>query len=303
MTDNRKMTDHQRTSSRRPLLIAGAAALASACAAAWAVESAGQAPRGGARRPADGAAAPAGPVRPSPAALPARPVSGDVRPARPRTDLPVPGPAPGRPEYYVHAGPRSLALTFDDGPSPVYTPEVLSILRQYGVTATFFMIGANAAKFPDTVRQVVEEGHRVGNHTWTHPDLGTLTRPQVRAELERTSELLTRLCGEPPVMFRAPGGFFSHATMAVCGELGLRPVSWSVDPRDWANPGAGAIVDRVLGNARTGSIVLDHDGCLADDPIPSPGGPADRSQTVTALRAYLPGLVRAGYRFTVPDQA
>ncbi|QMU77854.1 polysaccharide deacetylase family protein [Streptacidiphilus sp. PB12-B1b] len=300
------MTDNQSAPARRPLLVAGAAALASACGAAWAVTS-GPGSRGGAARPAAaGRTAPPPPAAPRAAALSGRAVSGDGRPADPDATAraaSAPGPAPTAPEYYVHAGAMALALTFDDGPSPVYTPEVLSILRQYRVTATFFMIGLNAARYPDTVRQVVEEGHTVGNHTWTHPDLGTLTRPQVRTELERTGDLLARLCGGRPSLFRAPGGFFTHATMDLCGELGLRPVSWSVDPEDWANPGADAIAQRVLRHARTGSIVLDHDGCLTDGAVPAPGGPADRSQTVTALRHYLPRLVDAGFRFTVPDAA
>ena len=201
----------------------------------------------------------------------------------------------------MQAGPRTLALTFDDGPGP-YTAQVLAILRRYGVPATFFMIGENVAKYPDTLRQVLDAGHSVGNHTWSHPNLGKRTDAQVREEIERTSDAIAGVAGACPLLFRAPYGYFPPASLAVCADLGLTPVSWSVDPRDWSNPGATAIVGTVLDWARTGSIVLEHDGCLIDGPI-EPGGPADRSQTVAALADYLPRLIHRGYRFTAVTPA
>ncbi|WP_266290751.1 polysaccharide deacetylase family protein [Kitasatospora sp. NBC_01287] len=203
----------------------------------------------------------------------------------------------------MHGGPKVVALTFDDGPSPIDTPHVLDILREHGVTATFFMIGMNVKRYPDTVRQVVEAGHQVGNHTWSHPDLGTLSRAGVRREIERTSDIIATTCGERPALFRAPGGHFTRNSYAVCADLGLRSICWNVDPEDWSNPGAAAITSRVLSTTRTSSIVLNHDGCLTDTLITAPGGPGDRSQTVDALRVYLPKLLAAGYRFTVPDRS
>ncbi|MDH6115236.1 peptidoglycan/xylan/chitin deacetylase (PgdA/CDA1 family) [Kitasatospora sp. MAP12-15] len=196
------------------------------------------------------------------------------------------------PEYYVHAGSMALALTIDDGPSADYTPQVLSILRQYGVTATFFMVGSNVDQYPDVARQVHDEGHLIGNHTWSHVDLGTLSADQTRDEIQRTSDIIAQVTdGTSPTLFRAPGGYFTHAAMAVCGDLGLAPISWSVDPEDWSNPGTSAIVDRVLSNATTGSIILNHDGL------------GDRSQTVSALQTYLPQLIDSGYQFVLPDPA
>ncbi|MCX4744961.1 polysaccharide deacetylase family protein [Kitasatospora sp. NBC_01287] len=209
----------------------------------------------------------------------------------------------GRADTTVHGGPKVVALTFDDGPSPIDTPHVLDILREHGVTATFFMIGMNVKRYPDTVRQVVEAGHQVGNHTWSHPDLGTLSRAGVRREIERTSDIIATTCGERPALFRAPGGHFTRNSYAVCADLGLRSICWNVDPEDWSNPGAAAITSRVLSTTRTSSIVLNHDGCLTDTLITAPGGPGDRSQTVDALRVYLPKLLAAGYRFTVPDRS
>ncbi|GAA2247493.1 polysaccharide deacetylase family protein [Kitasatospora cystarginea] len=208
------------------------------------------------------------------------------------------------PEHHVHAGDMAVALTFDDGPSPTYTPQVLSILHQYNVTATFFMIGTNIERHPEVLRQVLAAGHLVGNHTWSHPDLRALDPAKVREEIERTGDIITRVGrGAPPILFRAPYGNFTGTAMAVSASLGMHPVAWSVDPRDWSRPGAQAIVDGVLGAVRTEAIVLNHDGALLDPGQTEVGGPADRSETVAALRTYLPRLIDAGYEFTVPDPA
>ncbi|MEU1510424.1 polysaccharide deacetylase family protein [Kitasatospora sp. NPDC005748] len=270
------MTVHRGQLARRPLLRAAALAFATACGAGATVGAAGPRPR---RSPgAETATTGGAPGESTDAATGA--LSG--------------------PQEYVDAAPMAMALTFDDGPGPYATAELLTVLRQYGVTATFFVIGANVEKYPRLARRVAEAGHVLGNHTWSHPRLDDLSEPQIRAEIERTTELVVGVTGRRPTLFRAPGGHFTPATLAVCADLGLRPVSWSVDPEDWSNPGADVIVDRVLAEARTGSIVLNHDGCLTPGFLPARGGPADRSQTVAAVRHYLPRLVDAGYRFTVP---
>jgi len=281
MDETSKVMNRQTGFSRRLLLGAGGVALLSSCARA---RTSGDALPSRAEPGPTGSHPPAG-TPPRHLAEPLSAVRGTAPPAE-------------QPEYSVDAGPMTLALTFDDGPGPRYTAQVLAILRRYGVTATFFMIGENVEKYPDVLRQVLAEGHHVGNHTWSHPDLGKRSDAQVRTEIERTSEIIAAAGRvRPPRLFRAPYGYFTRASFDVCADLGLRPVSWSVDPRDWSNPGADAIVDTVLSRACTGSIVLEHDGCLIDGPI-EPGGPADRSQTVAALADYLPRLIHNGYRFT-----
>ncbi|MFJ9609479.1 polysaccharide deacetylase family protein [Kitasatospora sp. NPDC101176] len=196
--------------------------------------------------------------------------------------------AESKPVYELDAERRVVALTIDDGPDPRYTPTVLSLLQQHGIRATFFLIGENAVQYPELVREIADRGHHIANHTWTHPDLRSLSEGKVRDELERTSDLLHRTTGRLPTWFRAPGGDWSTESLKVAADLGMRNMAWSVDPRDWARPGTSAITDRILKDVRPGAIVLNHDG----------GG--DRSQTVAALKAYLPVLVDSGYYFTAP---
>ncbi|WP_328958046.1 polysaccharide deacetylase family protein [Kitasatospora purpeofusca] len=218
----------------------------------------------------------------SPSAAPSSAPPAGAAPARALTE------AESRPVYELDADRRVVALTIDDGPDPRHTPTVLALLEQYGIRATFFLIGENAVEHPDLVREIAARGHHLANHTWTHPDLRHLSEAKVREELERTSELLHRTTGKAPTWFRAPGGDWSPASLKVSADLGMRPMAWSVDPRDWARPGTVVITDRILKDVRPGAIVLNHDG----------GG--DRSQTVAALKAYLPVLIDSGYHFTAP---
>lgn len=199
-----------------------------------------------------------------------------------------PPPPAGHPQFYVHEGDKAIALTIDDGPSSKYTPQVLALLAQYKISATFCMIGESADKHASLVAEVSAAGHLVANHTWTHPNLSHLTEAQITAEIERTNDAIMRGGAKQPTLFRAPGGNWSPAAFAVCAKLGLRPLDWSVDPRDWSRPGTDHIVQTVMGHTRTGSIILEHDG----------GG--DRSQTVAALQQFLPQLLQAGYHFVQP---
>ncbi|NUR57288.1 MAG: polysaccharide deacetylase family protein [Catenulispora sp.] len=199
-----------------------------------------------------------------------------------------PAPPPGKPQFYIHEGDKAIALTIDDGPSGKYTPQVLALLAQYKIPATFCMIGSNAAKHASLVAEVTAAGHQIANHTFTHPNLAKLDAGAIRSEIERTTDALTKAGAKPPTFFRAPGGAWSPAVFDVCGQLALRPLDWSVDPRDWSRPGTDHIVTTVMGHTHTGSIILEHDG----------GG--DRSQTVAALQKFLPQLLAAGYHFVQP---
>jgi peptidoglycan/xylan/chitin deacetylase (PgdA/CDA1 family) len=183
--------------------------------------------------------------------------------------------------------PRTVALTFDDGPSPVYTPQILRMLRRDHVPATFFVIGELAKRYPNLVRAEIRSGMSVGNHSWDHPEnppFVDLAPTRVRSEISTTNAQLARL-GDQTQLFRPPGGSFDPSLVAVTQAEGLRVVLWDVDPRDWA-PGATAreIARAVLESVKPGAVVELHDG----------GG--DRSATVAALPKIIRGIRRMGLR-------
>lgn len=182
-----------------------------------------------------------------------------------------------------------VALTFDDGPSP-FTVGVLSILRTFHAHATFFLVGRRVRAYPAIVRAEIGAGNDVGNHTYSHADLLWMYTPYVLAQLAMTQEAVKASAGVVPHWFRPPYGALSPRVTDLAASLGLRTVLWSVDPADWARPGAGAIAVRVLTRVRPGSIVLMHDG----------GG--DRGETVAALPAILRALQLRGYRFLTLDE-
>jgi peptidoglycan/xylan/chitin deacetylase (PgdA/CDA1 family) len=217
-------------------------------------------------------------------------VSGLPPVARPAPGVCPPGKGEaqhaGGPQFYLPCDGTQIALTIDDGPDPKNTPRVLAVLAKYQVPATFCMIGRSAAAHPDLVKQVIAGGHQVANHTYTHPlTLAKQTEAQVRAEIGRAGEAIeTASGGHRPAFFRAPGGIWSPAVLAECRAQGVHPLDWSVDPRDWSQPGVRHIVTTILSKTQPGAIILEHDG----------GG--NRDQTVDALGIVLPRLLHAGYK-------
>jgi len=197
-------------------------------------------------------------------------------------------PANGQPVSTIDDGPKVVALTIDDGPSPTYTPQILRLLHSYGITATFSMVGRNVAAYPSLAREVSAAGHVIVNHTWSHANLPLLAPFAQADQMTRATAIIQQATGQKPAMFRAPYGAWSPNVLAECRQLGLTPLDWSVDPRDWSRPGVSAIVANIMRNTRTGSIILEHDG----------GG--NRSQTVAALTYVLPRLLAEGFRFGTP---
>ncbi len=193
-----------------------------------------------------------------------------------------------QPMYNVDDGPKVIALTIDDGPSPVYTPQILRLLDEYQVTATFSMIGLEVDAHPGMAREVAAAGHMIANHTWSHADLAGLRPTAVADQINRATGAIHTVTGRVPTLFRAPYGAWSKAVLQHCAQDGMTPLDWSVDPRDWSRPGVASIVRNIMRNTKTGSIILEHDG----------GG--NRSQTVAALKIVLPRLLAAGFHFTTP---
>jgi peptidoglycan/xylan/chitin deacetylase (PgdA/CDA1 family) len=208
---------------------------------------------------------------------------------------PVPGSAPPAGPGPADASSRgaaaqagTVALTFDDGPSAGYTPQVLDVLAAHSVRATFCLVGTQAQRFPELVRRIVAEGHALCNHSTRHDNLSQRTAEEIRADLTATNDIIrAAVPGAPVPYFRAPYGAWGGSA-AVAAELGMARLGWTVDPRDWSRPGAEAIVTAVREQLRPGGIVLMHDA----------GG--DRSQTVQALAALLPSLLEEGWTFTFP---
>lgn len=176
-------------------------------------------------------------------------------------------------------GDQTVHLTFDDGPGG-YTEEILDILKAKGAHATFYVVGDRAREHPDVVRRILAEGHRLGNHSTTHADLTKATPERLAAELRTTQELLTEITGVRPTAFRPPYGAVNAAVRAAAEAEHLSVDLWTVDPEDWRNPGANAVRERVLSQARPGSVVLLH--------------VLNRS-TVGALPGVIDGLRAAGH--------
>jgi peptidoglycan/xylan/chitin deacetylase (PgdA/CDA1 family) len=171
-------------------------------------------------------------------------------------------------------------LTFDDGPTPPYTPQVLSLLDQYGARATFFVLGRNGEKHRDTLQAAHEAGHVLANHTWSHRSLSGISQEAFNEEVQATEELLGEWAAP---CLRPPYGATDAFTRAYAAELGYEVVLWNLDTLDWSRPGAEAIVSAVTDSVYPTAIVLMHDG----------GG--DREQTVTALESVLSELSSRGY--------
>ncbi len=185
---------------------------------------------------------------------------------------------------------KKIALTFDDGPSRRHTEEILSVLAEYNISATFFVIGENAVKDPERILRIVEAGHEIGNHTYTHAYISKITEGQLRDEIQRTEDALVEITGQRPRVFRPPGGYYNDASLAIISEMGYKSILWSIDTRDWSMPKSDTVFSCVEENATAGDIILFHD--LEDKRLPTP----------TALRKIIPYLLENGYEFVTVSQ-
>jgi peptidoglycan-N-acetylglucosamine deacetylase len=182
--------------------------------------------------------------------------------------------------------PEELALTFDDGPNPAWTPRLLDLLAEHNVRATFFMVGNFAKSEAALARRVADAGHLIGNHTWTHPDLSRTASSKVLDELTRTNDLLAQITGKPIRYFRPPFGARRPSVLKLARQLGLIPVTWNAMTTDWSLTSADKIaqnlirkIDRNQSGGYATNIVL-HDGSHR-------GQGANRGPSVAAARQLL----------------
>ena len=188
---------------------------------------------------------------------------------------------------------RTIALTFDDGPHPDYTPQLLKQLERYSVTASFFWLGACVQRSPAIARAVYTQGHWVGLHGYDHRSFPLLSESALKETLIKTQAEITHACQLPPTAVRdvrPPNGLFTPRTLALLHQWQYRSVMWSVVPEDWVRPGITTVVQRILQQVKNGAIIVLHDG--AD-------GGADVAETVAQL---LPLLLAQGYRFVTIQQ-
>ena len=194
----------------------------------------------------------------------------------------------------VHVHQPVVALTFDDGPHFALTPRLLDTLKAKGVHATFFVVGQNAKQYPAILKRAVAQGHEIGNHSWSHPNLAKMSDEAVKKELNDTSDAIEAAIGKRPTLMRPPYGSFTKTQGKwFHDELGFTVVLWDVDPDDWRDPGPAVVEDRVLNGwkdssgVRPGSIVLSHD---------------IHKGTVEAEPEIIDKLIAKGYKFATVSE-
>lgn len=190
--------------------------------------------------------------------------------------------------YSGHA--KVIALSFDDGPHPTWTPKILAVLAKFRVKATFFEIGRQVQRFPGVSRELANAGMLIGNHTQTHEDLGKLRASRVAWEIDTDEATIQHATGVRPLWLRPPDGALSRIVYEQANKARVRIMLWDVDTNDWQRPPAATIVARVLAGARPGAVILLHDG----------GG--NRSNTLAALPTIIEKLRAEGYRFETVAQ-
>ncbi len=185
------------------------------------------------------------------------------------------------PIYRVDTPDKVVALSFDATWGTDLTDEILSILKEYDIRTTFFLAGYWIDKHPDYVVKIAAEGHEIGNHSYSHPHMNSLTTSGVIQELERNAEMIRDLVGEQPLLFRPPFGEYNNTVIQAASSIGYKTIQWSVDSLDWKNSTSDQIYARVMGQIKPGDIVLFHNA--------APGTPG-------AIRRIIPDLIKQGYR-------
>jgi peptidoglycan/xylan/chitin deacetylase (PgdA/CDA1 family) len=187
---------------------------------------------------------------------------------------------------------RAIALSFDDGPDPRYTPQLLEVLDQYSIPASFFWLGACVSRSPDIAEAIYKRGHWIGLHGYDHRCFPLLTTTELQQSLQATQAAIASACRLSPLSIRdvrPPNGLFTPHTLNLLHQWNYRPVMWSVVPEDWVRPGISVVVQRVLQQVQNGSVIVLHDGACGGQDV----------ATIAAL--LVPQLLKQGYQFVTID--
>jgi peptidoglycan/xylan/chitin deacetylase (PgdA/CDA1 family) len=181
-----------------------------------------------------------------------------------------------------------IAMTFDDGPHATNTPKLLEMAAERHIKLTFFVLGECVEQNPDVFRREVAEGHEIGNHSWSHPNLAKLSDANVRSQLQRTEDIIVKTAGIKPKLMRPPyGELTKRQRILVNHEFGYKVILWDVDPLDWKRPGSDVVAQRIIAGARPGSIILSHD-------IHPP--------TIAAMPQVFDALLAKGFKFVTVSE-
>lgn len=192
--------------------------------------------------------------------------------------------------YSMHTNEKTIALTFDDGPHPRYTPQILDILAEYDIKATFFTIGQNVELYSDLVKAEYEAGHEIANHTYSHSNMKNLTASQMYNEINAAEKAVYEKVEYRTTLLRPPGGLFGDTLCKVAAENDYTVVCWSVDTLDWAHTPSDKIIENVLSSVKGGDIILFHDYVSGESP------------TIKALETIIPTLIDEGYQFVTVSE-
>ena len=227
------------------------------------------------------------PAAPVPHVVAATRVAAPVEPASADDALPHPGVGPLGEVWRVPMLRKEIALTFDDGPYPFYTPLLLHELERSHVIGTFFVVGRSAQEFPELVQDIVGDGDEIGNHTFNHYKLDKLSAVDVERQIALDGQLLSTFAGHPITLFRPPHGRFDHRVVELAHEMGYDTVFWNDSPEDTKDISPALLVSRVLEQATPGGIVLLHNG---------------QYKTIEALPVIIDRLRDEGYTFVTVSQ-
>ena len=189
---------------------------------------------------------------------------------------------------------KMLALTFDDGPDEVFTPQILDILKKYNVRATFFVVGEKVAYNKEIIKREFDEGHEIGNHTYSHINVAKQSYDTIATEIGNTQDAIKSVTGEEPRSFRPPYRAISRDMCNIIKERDMNIILWTyVDAKDWQNPGSSSIVRSIETGIQNGCIILLHDYNKIRNP---------KSQTIEALDVIIPDLIEKGYKFVTVSE-